>query len=104
MPGNYPPRKISGALFEKQNASPNAPAFTGFIEIEGVKHNIVLWHKTSGKGLPYLQVAEDKRKNEQEASGGNAYTQKTQTTAAPQYGQKRPAKPEDFDPDDSIPF
>jgi hypothetical protein len=51
--------RVSGALFE--NLRDTGPAFKGFVEIDGVKTQIVLWPKTSAKGQNYLQVAEDKR-------------------------------------------
>ena len=41
------PYRISGALFAK--TSPNGPMYAGVIEIDGVKHNIALWEKTSAK-------------------------------------------------------
>lgn len=52
--------RISGALFENQKD--RGPAFTGIIEIDGVKHSIALWPKTSAKGMNYLQCSEDKKK------------------------------------------
>lgn len=52
--------RVQGALFEIDRES--GPAFTGFIEIDGVKTMLALWPKTSAKGQNYFQIAEDKRK------------------------------------------
>jgi hypothetical protein len=52
--------RIKGAFFETEGDT--GPAFTGFVEIDGVKTNIALWPKTSAKGQNYLQVSEDKKK------------------------------------------
>jgi hypothetical protein len=52
--------RIKGAFFE--NVSDTGPAFTGFVEIDGVKTQIALWPKTSAKGQNYLQVAEDRKR------------------------------------------
>ena len=52
--------RVKGAFFE--NTKDVGPAFTGFVEIDGVKTSIALWPKTSAKGDNYLQVSEDKKK------------------------------------------
>jgi hypothetical protein len=57
--------RIKGAFFE--NVKDTGPAFTGFVEIDGVKTSIALWPKTSAKGQNYLQVAEDKKKPVQQS-------------------------------------
>lgn len=54
MTGKY---RVSGAMFENTKAG---PAYTGFVEIDGVKTNIALWPKRSAKGQDYMQVAENK--------------------------------------------
>lgn len=57
--------RVSGALFENDKGG---PAFTGFVEIDGVKTNIALWPKRSAKGNDYLQVSEDMKKSVQAPS------------------------------------
>lgn len=53
------PRKISGAIFPSQYQ--NGPAYTGILEVDGVKYKIALWSKTSAGGKQYLQISEDKK-------------------------------------------
>lgn len=89
--------RISGALFE--NKKDKGPAFTGTIEIDGVKHAIALWPKTSAAGNNYLQCSEDKKKAA--PSGGPQ-------TGSP-FKPRHPAKPSGNDDPfgdggDSIPF
>jgi hypothetical protein len=86
--------RVSGAMFE---ATGNGPAFTGFVEIDGVKTHIALWPKRSAKGDDYYQVSENKPR------------QQGQGAATPQ--QRSPLKPRRSDNDDpfgdggdSIPF
>jgi hypothetical protein len=55
--------RVRGALFE--NERDTGPAFTGFVEIDGVKTAVALWPKTSAKGQNYLQVAENKKRQQQ---------------------------------------
>jgi hypothetical protein len=88
--------RISGALFAK--TSPNGPVYSGIIEIDGVKHNIALWEKTSAKGNQYLQISEDKKAKPPgttppAAGGANRFQRPAPT----------PKKPND-DMDDDIPF
>lgn len=105
MPGNNNYR-IKGAFFENEN--PSGPAFTGFVEIDGVKTFIALWPKTSPKtGVNYFQCSEDKKKNQ--AQGGQA-----PAPMAPRSPFNRPsARPalqkktdpfDDGDDGDQIPF
>ena len=96
MPNQY---RVKGAFFE--NDKPNGPAFTGFVEIDGVKTHIALWPKTSQSGTNYFQVSEDKRKQQAQQA----------TTASPRspFAKKAaPPKRSDDDPfgdgGDSIPF
>src|SRR6516162_4532497 len=58
-------KRVGGALFERQN--PNGPAFSGFVEIDGVKTHIALWSNTSKAGQPYLGVTEDVRAAQRDA-------------------------------------
>lgn len=86
MPDQY---RIKGAFFE--NLKGGGPAFTGFVEIDGVKTQIALWPKTSQAGQRYLQVSEDKKKPM--AAGP------VPPKAAPFKPRPRPS-----DMDDDIPF
>jgi len=58
--------RVKGAFFE--NIKDSGPAFTGFVEIDGVKTMIALWPKTSAKGDNYLQVSEDKKQAKKTAA------------------------------------
>lgn len=87
--------RVKGAFFE--NIRDTGPAFTGFIEIDGVKTQIALWPKTSAKGQNYLQVAEDKRKDP------NAGASAPKSPFKPRATQTQPP-PKDDDMDDTIPF
>ena len=65
--------RVKGAFFE--NIKDSGPAFTGFVEIDGVKTSIALWPKRSAAGANYLQVSEDKKggpKGKAAASGGSS--------------------------------
>ena len=91
--------RVSGAFFENDRGS--GPAFTGFVEIDGVKTHIALWPKTSRAGVNYFQVSEDKKKNQAQQGGGPA-------PRSP-FGQRPSAKPPmrtvpNNDMDDDIPF
>jgi hypothetical protein len=102
MTGKY---RISGALFSKD--APNGPVFSGVIEIDGVKHAISLWEKTSAAGNQYLQVSEDKRGQAKIDAGtgtGGSFTPAVNKFKRPA-PQVRPdaRKPDDLDSDD-IPF
>ena len=92
--------RIKGAFFE--NIKDSGPAFTGFVEIDGVKTSIALWPKRSAAGQNYLQVSEDKK-------------QAKKATASPPGSPFKPRKPVGNDPpgelprrnsdmDDDIPF
>lgn len=94
-----PEYRIKGAFFE--NEKDVGPAFTGFVEIDGVKTLMALWPKTSAAGKNYLQVSEDKKKH---GAGGGAPPPakspfKPRITPAPQTNRKP-----DPDMDDDIPF
>lgn len=99
------PYRIGGALFSKD--IPNGPVFSGTIEIDGVKHAISLWEKTSAAGNQYLQISEDKRGQAKidggnpnpnlRGSAGGAVNKFKRPTPAP------PSKPSN-DMDDDIPF
>jgi len=84
--------RVKGAFFEKGG---KGPAYTGFVEIDGVKTLISLWSKTSKAGQPYLQVSEDKKKN---------------TNSSPSYETSQGNDPRggyrqsDMDDDGEIPF
>lgn len=108
--------RVSGALFQRDRG----PAFSGFVEIDGVKTYISLWEKVSGSGTTYWQVSEDRK-----PPGQNQQVQQPSrfppnrvpgptTPAAPQrfYQGSGPVTPQakpsnrpiDDDFDDSIPF
>ena len=94
--------RVKGALFE--NTKDSGPAFTGFVEIDGVKTSLALWPKTSAKGENYLQVSEDKKRAA--PAGGTAPPSKSpfaprKPAAAPNL---RGNDPRDSDMDDDIPF
>jgi len=84
--------RVSGAVFEAKGG--NGPAFSGFVEIDGIKTHIALWPKTSAAGNDYLSISEDKRAADKAAGGGSSpYSRKP----APE--PRRPT-----DDDDEIPF
>lgn len=61
--------RVKGALFENTKGG---PAFTGFVEIDGVKTMLALWPKVSAAGNDYLQVSEDKKQQQKyDAKQGN---------------------------------
>lgn len=90
MPGNF---RVSGAFFE--NKKDTGPAFSGFVEIDGVKTNITLWPKTSKAGQNYLQVSEDKKPRT--TSGGPQ-------SGSPFKPRQPAARPQQNDMDDDVPF
>lgn len=99
--------RVSGAFFEKGH--PNGPAFSGFVEIDGVKTHIALWPETSKSGMNYLSVREDKRKNQAQGAapqGGPAPRSPFGQRQAPrpQGGPVRPSANPNDDMDDEIPF
>jgi hypothetical protein len=102
MPNNF---RVKGAFFE--NDKQTGPAFTGFIEIDGVRTEIALWPKTARSGVNYFQVSEDKKKN----PGGSLKTTAGPATGspfakkAPPQAPKKPIDPfDDGDDGDGIPF
>jgi hypothetical protein len=95
MPGNF---RVSGAFFE--NKKDTGPAFSGFVEIDGVRTNITLWPKTSKAGQNYLQISEDKKpKIPSGGSQSGSPFKPRQTPATP-----KKTWPDDDDGGDSIPF
>lgn len=54
------PEDIKIALFKEDKKSDKAPDFKGVIELDGQKHKVVLWWKTSKKGLEYLSGIKDR--------------------------------------------
>lgn len=94
MPNNF---RVKGAFFENDK---QGPAFTGFVEIDGVRTNIALWPKTSQKGVNYFQVSEDK-KNAPQATTAKAAS--SPFTRHPPKPANKPA-PDNSDMDDDIPF
>lgn len=96
-----PDYRVKGAFFE--NEKDVGPAFTGFVEIEGVKTSIALWPKTSAAGKNYLQVSEDKKK----ANAGPSNAPPAKSPFKPRQPAAQPnlrgaGNPEDMD--DDIPF
>jgi len=81
MQNNY---RVKGAFFE--NMKPTGPAFTGFVEIDGVRTEIALWPKTSQKGTNYFQVSEDKGKKKPAQPGSFAPAPQSSFTGR-QYSQ-----------------
>jgi len=52
--------EIRGCLFPNERG----PSLKGFIEIDGVRHNIVCWDRTSKKdGRPFFGVSADDPKD-----------------------------------------
>jgi len=94
--------RIKGAFFE--NIKDSGPAFTGFVEIDGVKTSIALWPKRSAAGANYLQVSEDKKQAKKAAASpaGSPFRPRKPI------GNDPPGKPvpDDDDPfgNDSVPF
>lgn len=88
--------RVKGAFFE--NVKDTGPAFTGFVEIDGVKTNIALWPKTSANGNNYLQVSEDKKRVQPSTPQGSP------AKGSP-FKPRQPAPPApQNDMDDDIPF
>lgn len=102
--------RVTGALFE--NEKETGPAFSGFIEIDGVKTAIALWPKTSAKGQNYLQVGEDRKKNQQLAGGPAPQPSQgiqsprslNNTIQRPVINKRHPPGHDGRDMDDDIPF
>lgn len=100
MTGKY---RISGALFTKD--APNGPVFAGTIEIDGIKHAISLWEKTSAAGNQYLQVSEDKRGQAKiDAGGGSGGSFVPPVNKFKRPAPQAPKPSNDMDDDDAIPF
>jgi len=95
--------RVSGAFFE--NDRPNGPAFSGFVEIDGVKTHIALWPKTSAKGDNYFQVTEDRRKNQAQQGGVPGGIPAPRSPFGNRPSAKPPMRPAtNNDMDDDIPF
>src|SRR6266576_1491170 len=93
--------RIKGAFFE--NIKDSGPAFTGFVEIDGVKTSIALWPKRSAAGANYLQVSEDKKQSKKAAatsSGGSPFKPRKPIGNDPPGELPR----RNSDMDDDIPF
>jgi len=106
MNNNY---RVRGAFFE--NMKPTGPAFTGFVEIDGVRTEIALWPKTSQKGTNYFQVSEDKGKKKPAQSSFAPAPQSSFTRrqySQPTTGRQQPQSPQGRSPfndlDDEVPF
>ena|SRR5258707_15882206 len=96
--------RVKGAFFENERGG---PAYTGFVEIDGVKTKLALWAKTSQAGQQYLQVSEDKKMVGGPVPSGGHAPSRGFTPAA----RRAPAPPRPHDPpygrddmDDDIPF
>lgn len=87
--------RVKGAFFE--NTKDTGPAFTGFVEIDGVKTPMALWPKTSAKGENYLQVSEDKKKAAAAPAPRSPFKAREPNPAPNLRGSKS-------DMDDDIPF
>lgn len=91
--------RVRGAFFESEKDY--GPAFTGFVEIDGVKTRLALWPKTSVSGQNYFQVAEDKKKGAPPVNAPPVKSPfKPRGKPAPVQGND----PRDSDMDDDIPF
>lgn len=95
--------RIKGAFFE--NEKEVGPAFTGFVEIDGVKTMMALWPKTSAAGKNYLQVSEDKKKGGTKPAPNSPFKPR-QSNPQPNLRGNDPVGREDDDLDDGseIPF
>lgn len=95
--------RVKGALFE--NIKDSGPAFTGFVEIDGVKTSLALWPKTSAKGDRYLQVSEDKKKKTNPAPSANSpFKPRTGNNPAKTSIARGNDPRDDFEDDSDIPF
>ncbi len=81
--------EIKGALFPRERG----PRYTGIIEIGNEKYQIAVWEKTSAKGNVYLQISEDRKRDQPQQQGGGG---------ASAYARKTPHQHNDMD--DDIPF
>lgn len=97
QPTNKP--RVNGAIFE--NTSGRGPAYTGVVEIDGVKTQIALWPKVSQAGKDYLQISEDKKRPQAQ---GNLAPRPSQGFSPQRPVQPRPAPGKNSDMDDDIPF
>jgi hypothetical protein len=103
--------RVKGAFFE--NPKDSGPAFTGFVEIDGVKTPMALWPKRSAAGANYLQVSEDKRqaqKQSNKAAGNSPFQPRLPKTEREEIRRLQGNDPQgelprrDSDMDDDIPF
>jgi len=46
----------SGAAFERDNANPKAPKWSGPLNVEGKDYEISIWEKTSKAGSNFLSI------------------------------------------------
>ena len=92
--------RVKGALFE--NTKDSGPAFTGFVEIDGVKTSLALWPKISAKGDRYLQVSEDKKKTSPPPSVNSPFKPKAGGLVKPIQRGNDPR--DDFEDDSDVPF
>jgi hypothetical protein len=46
----------SGAAFEKDNANPKAPKWSGPLNVEGKDYEISIWERTSKAGKAFLSI------------------------------------------------
>src|SRR6266566_3490895 len=96
-----PDYRVKGAFFE--NIKDSGPAFTGFVEIDGVKTSIALWPKRSAAGANYLQVSEDKKGSKKDSPSGGGVGSPFKPRKP--IGNDPPGKPIPHDDmDDEIPF
>ena len=58
----------SGAAFERDNANPKAPKWSGPLDVEGKQYEISIWEKTSKAGSSFLSI---KVGPPREKKGGN---------------------------------
>jgi uncharacterized protein (DUF736 family) len=71
----------SGAAFRKDNANPNAPKWSGPINVNGKEYEISIWEKTSkaGKEFLSLKIGEPYKKkgfDQHNKDKGNGYAPK----------------------------
>jgi len=60
----------SGAAFERDNANPKAPKWSGPLDVEGKQYEISIWEKTSKAGSAFLSI---KIGPPREKKGGNSF-------------------------------
>jgi uncharacterized protein (DUF736 family) len=66
----------SGAAFERDNANPKAPKYSGPLNVEGKDFEISIWEKTSKAGSNFLSIKVGPPREKKGGSGNKSFTQK----------------------------